>query len=96
MTNLEIKVWFQMFFEDGSVSEGKRLPAEILEDQEKVELVARDLLKGMNRLEGYLLIWGAGNLVFIHCDFSASSLKVSEISALESSLSLNPEHMNPE
>lgn len=64
----DIKVWAQMFFDDGSVSEGKRIPAEWLDDEckHKIQEVGDLLLKSVNRDEGWLLLWGAGNMVFNH------------------------------
>lgn len=60
----EIKVWAQMFFKDGSVSQGQRIPAQWLDEgfEEQIEIVANDILDDLNRETGYLLIWGAGNL----------------------------------
>ena len=51
-----------MFFEDGSVTEGKRYDAAILDDMNNVSTIANDLLKTTNRTEGFLLLWGAGNI----------------------------------
>lgn len=62
----EVKIWAQMFFDDGSVTEGVRIPAEFLEEQYawKIQEVADMLLKFVNREEGSLLLWGAGNMIF--------------------------------
>ena len=67
-----IKVWAQMFFEDGSISRGIRIPAEWLDEgyQEQISEVAQILLQDLNREEGWLLIWGAGNMVFKHYPIS--------------------------
>lgn len=64
----DIKVWAQMFFDDGSVSQGIRIPAEWLDDEckHKIEEVVGLLLNSVNRDEGWLLLWGAGNMVFNH------------------------------
>jgi len=58
----EIQVWAQMFFDDGSVSEGKRIDAEKAEDINYIEEIAKKFLKGLNRNEGFLLVWGAGSI----------------------------------
>ncbi len=74
----DIKVWAQMFFEDGSVTQGIRIPAEWLEEglEFKIKEVAYKLLNSVNRQDGYMLIWGAGNMVFdrvsISCEPSES------------------------
>jgi len=60
MTNpFEIKVWAQMFFIDGSVSQGVRIPSIVYDDDREIDKVAEQLLDSANRTEGYLLIWGA-------------------------------------
>lgn len=62
----EIKVWIQMFCVDGSVSEGKRIPAEWLDENNEAFLdkTCFELVKSMNREEAHVLIWGAGNIKF--------------------------------
>lgn len=79
----DIKIWAQMFFEDGSVTQGVRIPAEWLEERNAycLDEVADSLLKSVNRQEGWLLLWGAGNMVFEHYPTSFSS--ESDSSALE-------------
>ncbi len=69
-----IKVWAQMFFDDGSVSQGKRIPAEWLDPQYafKLKEIAESFLRDLNREEGWMLIWGAGNIDFEY--YSTSSL----------------------
>lgn len=64
----DIKIWAQMFFEDGSVTQGIRISAEWLEDEYrwKIDEVADLLMKSVNRDQGWLLLWGAGNVVFNH------------------------------
>lgn len=80
----DIKIWAQMFFEDGSVTQGTRVMAEILEEENAycIPLVAENLLKGVNREEGWLLLWGAGNMRFLHYPTSFSG--ASDSSASES------------
>ncbi|MFI0477792.1 MAG: hypothetical protein ACH349_01515 [Candidatus Rhabdochlamydia sp.] len=70
----EIKIWAQMFFDDGSVTQGIRINAEWLEEQYiwKIDEVADLLMKSVNRDEGWLLLWGAGNMVFNHYPTSFS------------------------
>jgi hypothetical protein len=70
----EIKIWAQMFFEDGSVTQGIRILAECLEEEYawKIDEVADLLMKSVNRDEGWLLLWGAGNMVFNHYPTSFS------------------------
>lgn len=79
----EIKIWTQMFFEDGSVSQGKRFPATILDDPEEMKGIARGMLRDLGRTEGYMLSWGAGNVLFEYYNFSSYPSEVSEISASE-------------
>ncbi len=69
-----IKIWAQMFFEDGSVTKGIRIPAEWLDDnyREKITNTAKNLLEDVNRDEGWLLLWGAGNVFFNHYPTSFS------------------------
>lgn len=65
--NFEIKVWAQMFFDDGSVSQGKRVPASILDDDMgALKQIAHKFLEETHRTEGLLLVWGAGNIFFRH------------------------------
>ena len=75
-----IKVWAQMFFDDGTVTRGIRMPAEWLDEgyEQQVARVAETLLQDLNRDEGWLLIWGAGNMVFKHYPISSSSSEPSE------------------
>lgn len=80
-----IKIWAQMFFEDGTVTRGVRIPAEWLDEgyQEQLSRTAETLLQDLNRDEGWLLLWGAGNVVFEHYPISSSS--ASELSGSDSS-----------
>lgn len=70
-----IKIWAQMFFEDGSVTQGIRIPAEWLDEgyEHRILAVAKSFLHDLNREEGWLLLWGAGNMVFNHYPTSFSS-----------------------
>jgi hypothetical protein len=79
-----IKIWAQMFFEDGSVTKGMRIDAEWLEEAYawKIGEVAALLLQTVNRDEGWLLLWGAGNIVFNHYPTSFSKKEPSESDSL--------------
>jgi hypothetical protein len=81
--NSEIKIWAQMFFEDGSITQGIRILAEWLDDEYawKIDEVADLLMKSVNRDEGWLLLWGAGNMVFNHYPTSFSKKLPSELSS---------------
>lgn len=78
----EIKIWAQMFFEDGSVTQGIRIPAAWLDEgcEDKIMEVADVLMKSATRDEGWLLLWGAGNMVLNHYPTSFSK-KASESSS---------------
>ena len=58
----DIKVWAQMFFDDGSVSQGIRVAVETLDDDRLIEETAISLAGDLNRTEGLILIWGAGEM----------------------------------
>jgi hypothetical protein len=58
----EVKVWAQMFFNDGSVTQGQYIPRCIFDDIGCIEGLARDFLEDTNRKEGVLFIWGAGRV----------------------------------
>jgi hypothetical protein len=64
----EIMIWAQMFFDDGSITQGHRIPAQWLDEgyEEFIEDTAKQLLASVNREEGFMLIWGAGNMIFKH------------------------------
>lgn len=81
-SDFEIKVWMQLFFEDGSVSQGMRVPAEWLDDPKWKDIlrVTKSLLEDVNRDEGWLLVWGAGNMEFNHYPTSFSS-QLAEVSS---------------
>lgn len=77
-----IKIWAQMFFEDGSVSQGLRIPAEYLDHNNFIDNVAKQILVSVNRDEGWLLLWGAGNMIFNHYPTSFSNPGSSELGSL--------------
>lgn len=58
----EVKVWAQMFFNDGSVTQGKYIPRSIFDEREYIEALAREFLEDTQRKEGVLFIWGAGRV----------------------------------
>lgn len=69
----EIKVWAQMFFDDGSVSRGIRVPADAvfpdeanyqqMVDSTRIKIsITRQLLNETNRDAGLILFWGNGCL----------------------------------
>lgn len=78
----EIYVWAQMFFDDGSVSQGMRVLDSIYDDNDYMEEVAKYFLNDLHRTEGLLLIWGAGDMKDKYYKFTSSS-EESETSALE-------------
>lgn len=80
----EIYVWAQMFFDDGSVSQGKRVLDSIYDQNDYMEDVAAYFLKDLHRTEGLLLVWGAGDMKSKYYVFTSSSLE-SKTLALESS-----------
>lgn len=71
-----IKIWAQMFFEDGTVSQGTRIPSEWLDEghEKQLEKTIKKLLNDIGREEGWYLLWGAGNMVFNHYPTSFSSV----------------------
>ena len=75
--DMEIKIWAQMFFEDGSVSQGVRIPAQWLDDDyaEMLEITIANLLSSTNREQGWILLWGAGNMIFKHYPISFLKLR---------------------
>lgn len=72
--NSFIKVWAQMFFDDGSVSASLRLPAAIYDLNDDITKTAQYFLRTLNRTEGLLVIWGAGQLLHRYYVTSSSSL----------------------
>lgn len=58
----DVKVWAQMFFDDGSVTEGKYIHRDIYDHPESVCDLATFFLEATNRIEGVLFIWGAGRV----------------------------------
>jgi hypothetical protein len=61
----DVKVWAQMFFDDGSVSQGKRYSAIVLyNEMGELMQIAVKFLQDNGRTEGFLLLWGAGTIFY--------------------------------
>lgn len=58
----EVKVWAQMFFDDGSVTQGKYIPRNVFDEKEYIESLAKEFLDDTCRKKGVLFIWGAGRV----------------------------------
>ena len=66
----DIFIWAQMFFDDGSVTQGIRVRADIYDDTEtEFKLIAKGLLASVNRTEGLLVVWGGGDISTRHYVF---------------------------
>lgn len=65
--NEEVKVWSQMFFDDGSVTEGRYISCDIYDDKEAITDLCKKFMKDTNRREGVLFIWGAGRVFARRC-----------------------------
>ncbi len=77
----EIKVWAQMFFDDGSVSMGVRVPDNTFDDDREIMNVAQNLLQTTRRDTGYLLIWGAGDIKFCRYTVTSSSKELKTLAS---------------
>lgn len=66
--NEEVKVWSQMFFDDGSVTEGRYISCHIYDDKEAITELCKKFMKDTNRREGVLFIWGAGRVFGRRCN----------------------------
>lgn len=64
----DVKVWAQMFFDDGSVTQGKYIPRGIYDDEEYIKEMATEFLNDTQRQEGVLFIWGAGSVYAKKCE----------------------------
>ncbi len=58
----EVKVWAQMFFDDGSVTQGKYVPVYIYQSEEHIKGLANEFLVDTHRQTGVIFIWGAGQV----------------------------------
>lgn len=67
----DIKVWYQMFFDDGSVTPGRYLPVSVFDDEEQIKRLALEILTDTHRLDGIIFIWGAGRIYARKCSLSA-------------------------
>jgi len=72
------KVWSQMFFDDGGVTQGKYIPVDIYFNEDAIEKLATGFLTETNRTTGVLFIWGAGKVY----------VKLAELLLLEGSQTL--------
>ncbi len=63
----EVKVWAQMFFDDGSVTQGKYISKDIYDDELAIKIHAESFLTDTHREEGVLFIWGAGRVYAKKC-----------------------------
>lgn len=64
----EVKVWAQMFFDDGSVTQGKYISRTIFDHPNDIIDIAKLFLDETNRTEGVLFIWGAGRVYAKKCE----------------------------
>lgn len=89
----EIKVWAQMFFDDGSVSQGIRVTADIYNNSVLLEEIKQKLLNSVNRTEGFLLLWGAGEIYYVYSSISSCILQ-GELDSLAASPEIDcpPQH----
>lgn len=74
----KILIWAQMFFDDGSVSQGIRIAAEVYDDDREAEKIGIKLLQDTNRTEGFLLLWGAGDIRYGSLRLISSSSQESD------------------
>jgi hypothetical protein len=65
--NDEVKVWAQMFFDDGSVTQGKYISRSTYDKEEYIRRIATEFLTETQREEGVLFIWGAGRVYAKKC-----------------------------
>lgn len=77
----EVKVWAQMFFDDGSVTQGKYISRTVFDDESYIISLAKEFLDDTCRKEGVIFIWGAGRVYAKNCKLFLSrsgALKGSE------------------
>lgn len=88
-----MNVWAQMFFEDGSVTQGIRVPADVFDDEMgELRQIAVKLLDGVRRQEGLLLVWGAGEIFSRYYDLTSPSSE--ELSSLAEQPSSDESHQS--
>lgn len=63
----DVKVWTQMFFDDGSVTQGKYIARNIYDHENMIKSLAEEFLNETQREEGILFIWGAGRVYAKKC-----------------------------
>jgi len=78
MNDFEINIWAQMMFDDGSISAPIRLTADVYDDNEHITRIALQLLQSVNRTEGLLVMWGAGQLIHRYYVATSSSSQESD------------------
>ena len=67
---LIIKVWAQMFFDDGTVTQGKYIPESIFSKPSQRNNVVLELLNDTNRKKGFIFIWGGRKFYGRHCELT--------------------------
>lgn len=82
----DVMVWAQMFFDDGSVSQGVRVSVDVFTSRELINITAQNILNQLHRTEGFMLLWGAGDMMGISI---SSSAEASMTSASEILIPLN-------
>ena len=88
----EVGVWAQVFFDDGSVSEGKRISDLVFTDDHIMEAIGRRLLESTNRKDGFLVVWGAGQIRYGRISIFTSSSEESGSLASSQQQASVPEH----
>lgn len=58
----EVKVWAQMFFDDGSVTQGKYISRTVFDDDSYIKDLVAEFLSDTCRSTGVIFIWGAGRI----------------------------------
>lgn len=72
----EMLVWGQMFFEDGSITEGKHFPISIYDSRRERQHIARTFLENTHRKNGVLLLWGCGRVMSRKCVINKDDLLI--------------------
>ena len=64
----EVKVWTQMFFDDGTVTQGKYISRYVFDDEEAIKREISLFLQETGRKKGVIFIWGAGRVYAKKCE----------------------------
>lgn len=64
----EVKVWTQMFFDDGTVTQGKYISRYVFDDQHAINREILTFLEETGRKKGVIFIWGAGRVYARKCE----------------------------